>query len=390
MVPLEVQAARRLPDPTIRGAEKHLFTVRCEQLPELPLDANPRGGQGTNKRVYRDVAASLMNQLGKPNAFFAKNQGITAAASQVKKLSDNAYEISFAQGEGIQNGGHTFRIIRDHQDEIRQLNEDGVRIEQFVELEVRVGYPSDLVVECAGTLNTGIQVQDHSLADLSHQFDWIKEAIAGQLYETAIAFRENEPGEYDVRDIISLLDLFNTNRYPNEQGRHPVQAYSFKASVLDRYLDAERQQSDEFRRLAHVLRDILVLHDTISHDAPIIWNKSGGRKAGALAFVDYRANPKKPFDFPFTGKTGQHRLNRGALYPMLGAFRWMIDDANPVGWKGKFKSVFALWEKLAYDLMMKTKMTSEQVDYNTLQIGKSAMHWDSLHSTVAKHQLMGL
>src|SRR4051812_49374499 len=75
-----VRVARRMPDPTFVGAQRHLFLVRAEDLPQgLPKAPNPRA-QRTDRGVYKDVARSLLNEEGTPNTFHLKNKGITILA----------------------------------------------------------------------------------------------------------------------------------------------------------------------------------------------------------------------------------------------------------------------------------------------------------------------
>ena len=116
-----------------------------------------------------------------------------------------------------------------------------------MKLYVRVGYPRDVLAEQAGTLNTTLQVPAYSLAEHADKFDWIHEGIAGKPYEADIAFKENVKAEFYVLDVIAMLDLFNTIRYPNTGSEHPIQAYSHKNSVLQRYLDDPHRLSDSSR-----------------------------------------------------------------------------------------------------------------------------------------------
>ena len=75
---------------------------------------------------------------------------------------------------------------------------------------------------------------------------------------------------------------------------------------------------------------------------------------------------------------------------MLGAFRWMVVE-GPDGkaqWSGGFDKVLELWHEVGAELMKATQETSEERDRNPNSIGKSRNHWATLHSTVAKYQLI--
>lgn len=390
---LVAKYARRIPDPTLRNAERHVLFVRALDVPDgLPKDPNPRA-QKIDRLIYKEVGAHLLNEEGASNTFHLKNKGITLIADRVERKSEEeqVYEITFGPGHGIVDGGHTYEILRSARSKIEDLNGSNgevPEIEQFVKFEIVTGLPEDLVPEIARGLNTAVQVQEMSLADLRDEFEWIKETIAGESYADEIAFRENEQRMYDARDVVVLLDLFNIADFPNNGGEYPVRAFSSKSAVLKAYLeDRKKNGGATYERLRPILKDILVLHDTISFEAREQHNKAGGR-AGKLAFMEGRDRGK--FPFPFIGKEGQHRLRRGTLFPMLGAFRWMVVE-GPDGkaqWINGFDGVLEHWRKAGGEMMKATQATSDELGRNPNAVGKSRNHWANLHSTIAKHQLM--
>jgi hypothetical protein len=379
-----VRVARRMPDPTFPGAVRHIFTVRADDLPQgMPKAPNPRA-QKTDRGIYKDVARSLLNEEGTPNTFHLKNKGITVLADDVREIGDSTYEIRFGPAQGIVDGAHTYEIILSGQERIAEAREanNGSAIDQYVRMEVQVGIPEDLWVEMAGGLNTAVQVQDWSLANLKNQFDWIKDLLDSEPYGRKIAYRENEVDTaYDVRDVIVLLEMFNVFDYRNDGEEHPTKTYNNKSDVLDRYL----ADPAKYQRLAPILKDILRLHDTISLTAREKHNAAGG-KAGRLTFVERKVRGTWPF--VFIGKTGEYRLNRAALFPMLGAFRWMVAE-TPTGveWRGGFAQVLKIWDESASELMRATQATSDEYGRKLTALGKSRNHWATLHSTVAKREL---
>lgn len=403
---LRVHNARRLPNPNISGAERHIFTVSVTELPDdLPKDPNPRE-QRIDRGIYRDIKNSLMNADDTtPNTFYDKNKGITILAQSVHKLNENEYQLDFLPGQGILDGGHTYEICLSARQPILDFNQsiadaeitagtnntlyedmDAVQnelpisIKQFVEVRVMTGMPSSLTSELAGGLNTSVQVQEWALANLENQFEWIKTELKGQSYLPKIAFRQNETDTIlDVRDILMILDLFNITDYPTGGNDFPIRAYSSKSAVLDSYL----ANPDKFKKLQPLLKDVLCLHDIISKEARIYHNEAGG-KAGALAFTE--ATRGRPF--LFTGDKAEYRLVRGALFPMLGAFRWMVEETSQgVQWKGGFDSVKDLWKKSAGELMAATQETSVGNGRNPNAIGKSRNHWATLYRTLAFKQV---
>ena len=101
-----------------------------------------------------------------------------------------------------------------------------------------------------------------SLDNLAGAFDWIKDDIAGMPYERKIAWREGEDGDFDARDIVSLLTCFNIEFFPNSGGEQPVEAYEKKSSALKRF----EQRPESYLRLRPILKEI-VFDDTIRLEA---------------------------------------------------------------------------------------------------------------------------
>lgn len=379
----EASFARRMPDPVFDGAQRYFMMMPVEHIVDgLPKDPNPRE-QRIDRGIYKDVSQSLMNELGAANTFHLKNKGITLYASRVEHVDGDIYDVHFEDGDGTLDGGHTYEIIRAAHDQIEAAIDADADMRQHVLVQIYVGYPRALVPELAGGLNTAVQVQDMSLAELRDDFEWIKDAIADTNFLQYIAFKENEKKPYDARDIVVALDVFNIALWPNDGEEYPVRAFQSKAKVLETYL-AKRAT---YERLTPIVKDVLVLYETISKEARHLHNAAGG-KGGKLAFVDTKKNGK--YDFPFLGVQDDARLTRGALLPMLGAFRWMVmeDDAGNFVWRTSFDDVLALWRAVGAELMKATQSTSDDLSKQPNLVGKSRNHWATLHSTVAKRQLM--
>ena len=249
------------------------------------------------------------------NTFHLKNIGIQINANAVRKIAEDKFEIELPDTEhhGVLNGGHTFELIT------KRIKDGSIPPNQFIKIEVRTGIPNEWLAEIAGGLNTALQVEDMSLDDLKGAFQWIKEALATEPYIGAIAWSENDKGEYDARDLVSLLTCFHIGYYPNDKSVHPVEAYEKKSKALDQFReDFELYDGDEFKRLRPILKDILTLHDVIQFEFAPVHVKNGG-KARSLKIMDKKPEDgKQVFHFTFTGQQSKERLQTGALYPMLG------------------------------------------------------------------------
>ena len=391
---LKAHTPRRFPDPTLPGCVRHIFFCSVTDMPSgLPEGANPRTQDDIDRGIYRDVKRSLLNRECTPNSFHLKNKGITIIAESVQKEGEDTLKIFFSSEEqGIVDGAHTYKLILQNQDTIANTNSnpEATPIKQFVKVEVLEQLPHNLATEVAGGLNTAVQVQRMSLADLDDKFEWIKDDLQGSRFIKYIAFKQNEQKDYDVRDVLRLLDLFNISEFPNSGDAYPIRAYTSKESVLKHYLEKDAQGrpfAENYQKLRPILKDILLLHDTIRAEARDRYNDGGGKRGGGLKFVEGPAKPDRKFKFPFLNdeEGRDYSLSGGALLPMLGAFRAAVQfspDNSNIVWQGGFENVIRLWGDIGKDLMAATVRTSEELGRNTNAIGKSYNHWLSLHNLV--------
>ncbi|HUU92766.1 MAG TPA: AIPR family protein [Phycisphaerae bacterium] len=388
---IKSEYSRRMPDPVFKGVDRHILLCRAAHLPDgIPLDPNPRA-QKTDHWLYKQVKSSLLNdEDGSPeNSFHLKNKGITIICDSIEQLDDKGtFKLTFDSGggkkQGIVDGGHTYKVIREAIDD----GENGCPPEQFVRIEVLQGIHPDWITYIAGGLNTSVQVQEMSLANLAGKFDWIGDALSGCAFVDRIAYRENEKNSasrpYDARDVVSWMTLFNVDLYPNEGAALPIKAYTSKEATLNEYLS----KTSTYKKLVPILPDILRLHDHVQLAVIESHNVAGGH-AGKLAFVSHRKRGEH--SLVFIGKNAKKKLYDGALYPMLGAFRWMVTHDKRSGtfkWRGgNFTCVLEILRKVASQMMASTKDVSDKTGRNPNAIGKNRSHWENLYRTVAMEQM---
>jgi hypothetical protein len=370
--------ARRFPDPVFgstHNINRYVLFVSARDVPKgLPFDPNARI-PNINRRVYKDLERSLLNQLGEPGSFHLKHKGITLVADKVEQR-DGRYVVTVAKGQGILDGGHTYELVTmDRDDELPEA--------QFIKFEILTDIPSEWIPEIAGGLNTSVQVQQMSLDNLAGEFDWVKSELKGEPYFGEIAWRENEAGEFDARDIIAILTCFNIDLFPNDEDQHPVAAYEKKSIALKLFED----NPDTYKRLRPLLKEILSLHDIIRFESQELWNAAGG-KYGNLAFVEKRERGR--YAFPFISKSSEFRLTTGALYPILASFRWMIEESpkKNLKWRGGYKQVYARWRASGDELLRIVGQSSTELGRNPNAIGRSRSLWTSLHGKVAMRDLL--
>lgn len=374
---LKARIARRFPDPVHPGVERFVFFARLLDTPTgMPKDSNARS-QNIERRVYRDVRTSMLTPASYLEAgFHLKHKGITVIASKVIKLDDDNYEVVIGANEGIVDGAHSYDLIEKNKEE--DIPED-----QFVKWEILVNVNESWISDISGGLNTSVQVQDMSLENLKGSFKWMKDILEDKPFYETIAWRENEKGLFDARDIVAFLTMFNIFSYPNNGDTHPVIAYSSKAGTLKAY----QENREEYQKLCDILLDILELHDTIQSTFRDRWNKGGGQ-AGNLSFVESRKRGE--FPLPFIDDSTSHRLLNGALYPLLSSFRWMVTinkESKTAEWKYDFEDVKLLWHESARELIGIVAQHNTEIGRNPNALGKSKSLWSALHKAVAFREL---
>ena len=386
---IKSEYSRRFPDPMNENVtsdslniEHHILLSRAVNVPSgIPKSPNPRE-QRIDKGIYKKVKESL--QSIDDLSFHLKNKGITILAHQVEYSTDKKIAtVYFGENDGIADGGHTYEIILATQAD--ETCPEG----QYVKFEIITGVPQEMAVDITGGLNTAVQVDDASLMNLEGKFDWVKEVLKKEPYAEQISYKQNEEGKFDIREILGLMTLFNVKKFPYPQ--HPRDAYVSKAKCLDLY----EADPDSFKMLKPLLRDILYLHDYVHIMSRKRRNEiEGGRTAGMTGV--YATKKRGDYEFIFMGNKEASQLSGGkldaklydgALYPMLGAMRFLVEQKpgeKSYSWKLKsFDEVKSFLDEVAPELVNTTYNTSLIYGRKPNPIGKDENHWDNMYKTVA-------
>ena len=386
---------RRISHPVHDGIEKYWFSIAAEKLPpNIGTAVNARDPVGLNRHIYRDVRQSLEEKNSAPGTFDLMNKGITILAESVKLINKDKGEYDVVIDDtlgGIVDGAHTAAIIQ-------ECNEDGTTPStQFVEVYVKTGIHHSIIPDIAKGLNTGIQVAAHSIYNLGSTFDWLKELVEVEPFSELIAWKESDKADYDVRDLISVLELLNIIDFPNETSKHPIAAYEKWSIPLKKFSDDfEKHQADLSKSIYHRLRPILVeglyLYDQIRHDFRVVHNDMGG-KAGKLNIIEEASEKVGAFEFPFNDdvEEAQYRLTKGATYPILAAFRNLVTidpKTKEAKWVSGFDDVLDFWEEAKNELVSETFTATQEIGRNPDVLGKNRKHWDNLHMKVRLRLLL--
>jgi hypothetical protein len=366
----DVKFARKMPDPENPTVSRHWWTVRAKDLPtDIPSDPNPRTpGDRIEKGIYRTVEASALGQEGTPGTFHNKNRGIRIAARKVVANGEHGYHVELADpngsytGDGAFDGSSTYELLLQAREELPA--------ETWVDVFVTEGAPKDLVIEMAEAHNTGMQVKEYSLLAKRGAFDRIQSALDGTQALGNISFYEGDEGEIGIREVIAIETLFNTKLFPTDGSDQPVVAYYSKAATLKRYIESR----ESFDRLGVILPEILDFHDYVQAEAA---NYHEG-KFGKLGYVTFGETT-----LPFSGRKSKYRIAKGALYPILAAFRCMVTpNGKTAKWTGSYDAVQGVWARSAQELLGYTRERLAELDGNINALGKDRAHWRLLAKTV--------
>lgn len=382
---IRVYEARKITHPVYTDISKYWMSVPASELPPgISTAANARDPVGLNRRIYRDVRESLEGKSTVPGTFDLMNKGITILAVDVKLVDKekNIYAITIDDEEGgIVDGAHTAKIICDAQ------STGLIPPEQHVELYIRTNIQGSLITDIARGLNTSLQVAPRSIYNIDGVFDWLKDELKDTSYADKFSWKESDTAEYDVRDLVCVLEAFNVIDFPNALGKHPISAYEKWSVVLDRFAeDWEKNKNDlsksTYHRLRPLMKDALKLYDHVRHDYREMHNKLGGA-AGKMNIMEQASAKRGDFEFPFAEiPPCEYRLTKGASLPILAALRNYVAINTKTGlacWEGGFDQVLKEWKEGGVDLVAETAQATREGDRNPDQLGKSRKHWDNLH-----------
>lgn len=357
------------------GARDYVAVVNIKNLPEK-LDEwrhiNVRDAKlGSN--VSKGIRETLDNA---PDTFFFKNRGITIIAEGVDFDSKNSnIELHFVDKDrqGLLDGGHTFSVIQKYLEETKEPSDAYVRVEIIEGIE-----DENEIVSIVEARNKSTQVQEQSIQELLHKFEPIKNVLTGQPYEENIAYKEyelTEDGEkkrIDIKEILSYLLCFYTDEF--DANNHPVRAYTQKTGIVYQYAkDMDDAGSKSFKKIIHLLPEILKLRDTINLEFRDVYNRVG-RKFAALDGIKDGSD----VNLEFIQRQINYRLPVAYIYPLLAAFRACVKcEGNKYQWA---IDPIKLWDEIKENLV--SRLAEQARAYrNPDKLGKDSVVWGRCYDT---------
>ena len=307
------------------GYRSYVAVVDAQNLPDLV------GWRKINVRDPKLTGAvpRAIRESTKENTelFVFLNRGIVLAVSGVtfnNKNSEVTITLRDPNLHGLLDGGHTYNILLEER-------ESGGEV-PFVKLELLDGFTQDEIPKLVDARNTSNQVKDESLMNLQGEFDKLKKALSSQSYANLIAYKEYEvlqngnPKPIDVREVIAILTCFDRANF-NER-THPINAYRSKAACLKHF----EAHAGDYKKIYPLAPDILKLYDNVQLLLPDLYNrvrsKSGevaGGKFGKLTGVS-TYDSKRRAQLHYIGEKSRYGVPAGFIYPVLGAFRALLEE----------------------------------------------------------------
>lgn len=378
-----VVSFRNLETPfTKKGYRDYYAIVSVKDLPDLT---------GWRKINVRDpkltgaVPNAIREGFQDPEMFMFMNRGIVLAADSVQfdnKKSTVTLVLTDPNLHGLLDGGHTYNIVMEEA-------EGNIQFDQYVKLEILEGLGADNITQVVDARNTSNQVADESLMHLAGLFDPLKKALADAHYFRKIAWREYEvdeagnPKPIDVREIIAILTAFDCDNFT--ESIHPINSYRSKAACLKHF----KEHPTSFRKIYPLAQQVLALYDHVQELLPGLYNKERGQtdenvsggKFGKLTGVTTMKG-KRRFELHFTGRTSQYVVPAGFVFPVLGAFRALLEEkAGRFVWAKGLDPLELLTDKLGLKLAGTIGSFARDAQ-NPSKTGKSPLVWQACYQSV--------
>ncbi len=372
------------PDPINTGITHYTFTVKTTALERgFPLSVNPREQKITG--IYKKVKESLETNDG---LFFQKNMGITILARSAgidshKKIAkincggDTSDLKDKAEIYGVINGGHTYKIIVDSNE-----NSGIDTSQQFVRINVITGIKDKIrIQEIARAHNTAKNVSEMSLADFMDEFDWMKKSLGDSSKQINWHENDSNSGTINVMDTICLLHCLHPELYPeDDHNKQPTIAYNQKAKALEIYLK-DYAENQTFQKFKTILPDILELRDFINANA---WEEYKKVNKGLAKRIFEPPNSKFAYINLLDVEKPKYIPFRAALLPVLASCRVLVKKGATYSWKlSDFEKVKEFCRKSLAESMV--AILNDIGDLNPTAWGKDFSLWSLLYLRAGNH-----
>jgi hypothetical protein len=381
---MKAKSFKKMEDP-VRGKEgntKFVCFVQANTMQQGLLNwmgINPR-----EQKMTTNVARKIIESLKENRDFHDLNKGILFSAIKVKydnRTEVVSFEMEDPELHGNIDGGHTLRAI------LELSNEELLAEDRFVFVEFFDNIKSS--VDIANARNTAVQVDLKSIEELKKSFETLKQVMSGLSFENRIAYKMNEHYEenintIDVREIIAILNMFNQTLYPKRSAKgslsptQPIQSYSGKEVSLKKFINLGKDRREKLLvDMQPIVDDIFKLWDLIETDF-VIKAKQARKKYGSRKYAKYSNGNIVGKSF-LNEKELKYIIPKGLMYPIVGAFRALI-EIDPSNKQYKWvKDPFKVWDSIGSSLV--STVLDEKIE-NPDVIAKNPNLWSNLFKEV--------
>ena len=346
----------------------------------LPLDANPR--EPTRVDVVKRMEETLRES---PSNFHHWNNGITVVCKSVD-FGDNDLRVSFLEGDGICNGGHTYFSIVTFP---ARLPDDCMVHLELIELPEAINNRRQVINDIAARRNRNRALSPTTQADFLGHYDPFRAALGVESKQ--VSWHEGDSNalpnairsELLVRLMASLDPFWYRHPVHGEDRPNHKQVATSSSKIHSDWFEGA-QGADPTRNLNHMaalLPDILRLRDFLSFDL-----RHGdltdvkGTFRNRLIYQNWLAEKKDHVLAHYKpGKTGCS-LSAPAQLMILGYFRsniWLCldEDGEPslIGW---LRDPIDLWNETRAELLEKLANDFQDADNDPSQFIKRSGPYD--------------
>ncbi len=381
---------KKMEDPNRKNG--HVKFVCYLEAQTIPRDL--RGWMQTNPRDQKmntEVARTISSSLAENDNFHELNRGLLFSVEKIhfdNRTEELTVELENDDIHGNIDGGHTLRAIFNAQEKDILQEKD-----RYVFAEFMIGLQSP--VELAAARNTSVQVDLKSQEELKKNFEVLKEILKEFPFEKRVAYHMNQYCDnniqiIDVREIITVLNMFNQSIYPitGHQGisgdSQPIQSYTGKEVSLKRFLALPKETRERnLRMMQPVVGDIFRLWDMVEREFPTMVQKTK-RYYGAKKYSRYDGG-KIVGQTMFWLEDLRYLVPKGIVYPVVGAFRALITVDATTGMYGWKRDPAAVWADLGERF---AAIVWDEKEENPEYLGKSKNLWSNLFKEVLLYTLV--
>ena len=384
---LRAKVFRKMEDPLDPNSKhkKYVCYVQASSIPEEMLNwmqTNPR-----EQNMKTNVAKIIQNSLKDNDNFHELNRGILISCETCcwdNKTEELSIKFTNESIHGNIDGGHTLKSII-------EVNKEADLSNRYVFFEIFQGIDSP--VDLAASRNTSVQVDQKSIAELEKSFEPFKDIFKDLPFSDRIQYKMNqniEDDPIDIRELIAIILMFSQTIYPYIIDKtlnpiQPIQCYSGKEASLKKFLNPNKNASDKDQKktrehmiemMKPIIPDIFKLWELIETEYADK-AKDGKKKLGSKKYTKYNDNKFVSKSF-LEQKDMKYYIPKGIMYPIVGAFRALV-DINKNGLYSWKRDPFTIWDELGSTLVC--MLLEERVD-NPDVIAKNTNLWSNLSKEV--------